>query len=509
VVVVWIVFLTLILVLLALDLGVFHRRAHVVSVREALTWSVIWIVTSLAFAGFVYLGYEHHWLGLGLQPDLVDRSPEFPDGRINDGRSAVLKYLTGYVVEKSLSVDNVFVIAMLFGYFAVPRIYQHRVLFWGILGALAMRGAMIAIGAQLVAEFSWILYVFGVVLIATAVKMMFIETGHSDPGQNAIVRLMRRSFPITDRYHGEHFFVRAGTAASLEPSTPGAGDTASDAAVHRTRRGTLMLTPLALALVMVETTDLVFAVDSIPAIFAITADPFLVFTSNVFAILGLRSLYFALAGALHSFRYLKHALSLVLLTVGVKMLAHTPLERALGPNFNLYLLAAVLLILAGGVVASLIASHPAGRRLRELIVPDRLIDTILRAALAHRARRVVPRAKDMMTAVPASCAPEATLDHVARLMADNDCGEIPVVDLDDRLIGVVTEHDIVCRVVAQGSNPAECTADGYISQPVVSVPIDASFGQVIVTMETHNLRSIPVVDEGGRCAGMIALADVA
>ena len=328
VVVVWIAFLVFIFVLLALDLGVFHRKAHVVSVREALTWTCVWVALALAFSGFVYFAYDHHWFGLGLAPDPVDHSAAFPNGRVNDGWSAFLKFITGYVVEESLSVDNVFVIAMLFQYFAVPRLYQHRVLFWGILGAVAMRGAMIAIGAQLVAGFGWILYVFGGILILTAIKMAFFTGDEMDPGQNFMVRRIRRLFPVTDAYHGERFFVR-GEAG-------------------------WMLTPLALALVMVETTDLIFAVDSIPAIFAITADPFLVFTSNVFAILGLRSLYFALAGALHALRYMKHALAAVLLTVGVKMLAHEAIEEALGEYFNLYLLGLVLLILSIGVVASLL-----------------------------------------------------------------------------------------------------------------------------------------------------------
>jgi tellurite resistance protein TerC len=209
VVLIWIAFLTFIFVLLALDLGVFHRRAHVISVREALKWTLIWMATALAFAGFVYFGYEHHWLGLGLEPDPVDRSEAYPDGRVNDARSAVLKFLTGYVVELSLSADNVFVIAMLFGYFAIPRMYQHRVLFWGIIGALAMRGGMIAIGAQLVAEFSWVLSVFGVLLILTAVKMAFMSAADGDPGHNVIVRLMRRFLPVTKQFHGEHFFVRS------------------------------------------------------------------------------------------------------------------------------------------------------------------------------------------------------------------------------------------------------------------------------------------------------------
>jgi tellurite resistance protein TerC len=357
---VWLGFLSFVLALLALDLGVFNRKAHVVSVREALGWSAVWISLGLAFSLFVYHGYENQWLGLGSTPDIVDRSDDFPRGRLNDGRTAVVKYLTGYVVEKSLSVDNVFVIAMLFGFFAVPPIYQHRVLFWGILGALGLRGVMIAVGARLIAEFSWVLYVFGVFLIITAVKMLVLKTDHADAGQNLVVRLTRRLLPVTERFHGEHFLVRAGSAASREGEVPGA-TALEDAAVARGVPGTWMLTPLALALVMVETTDLVFAVDSIPAIFAITADPFLVFTSNVFAILGLRSLYFALAEAIESFRYLKVALAVVLAVVGVKMLTHSWLKAWLGPGFNLYLLGLVLLILGAGVLASWLHRDPRSR----------------------------------------------------------------------------------------------------------------------------------------------------
>jgi tellurite resistance protein TerC len=355
---IWVGFVGFVLLLLALDLGVFHRKAHVVSTKEALGWTAVWVALGLAFAVFVYHGYEHQWLGLGNTPDVVDRSAEFPDGRTNDGRTAVVKYLTGYVVEKSLSVDNVFVIAVIFGALAVPPMYQHRVLFWGILGALAMRGVMIAVGARLIAEFSWILYVFGVLLIATAVKMLLVKQ-ESDPGESWAVRFTRRMFPVTDRLHGSHFIVRAGSPAAQEAETPGAAR-AEDRAVDAARPGTWMLTPLALALVMVETADLVFAVDSIPAIFAITADPFLVFTSNVFAILGLRSLYFALAGAIEKFSYLKFSLAAVLALVGVKMLAHTWLKELLGPGFNLYLLAVVLAILAAGVVASMWRARRSG-----------------------------------------------------------------------------------------------------------------------------------------------------
>lgn len=332
--VLWISFLSFVLVLLALDLGVFHRRAHIVSVREALTWTLVWVVTAFAFAGVIYVGYDQHWFGMGLTPDPVERSAAWPEGRVNDARSAVLKFVTGYLVELSLSADNVFVIAMLFNYFAIPRIFQHRLLFWGILGALVMRGMMIAIGAQMVSRFAWTLPMFGVVLLATAGRMLLMGDKPVDLERKFLVRLMRRLLPVTTEFHGEHFIVRR------DPPDAGASR--------------WLVTPLALALVMVETTDLIFAVDSIPAIFAITADPFLVFTSNVFAILGLRSLYFALAGALHALPYLKHALAAVLLTVGVKMLAHSWLERALGDKFNLYTLAAVIAILATGVLVSVV-----------------------------------------------------------------------------------------------------------------------------------------------------------
>ena len=351
-------FTGLILFLLALDLGVFNKKAHVVSVREALGWSAFWIFLGLSFSIFIYFGYENHWLGLGLTPDLMGSAPRMVEGMgavYNDGASATMKYLTGYLVEKSLSVDNIFVISMIFAFLAVPPMYQHRVLFWGIVGALLMRGVMIAVGAAMIQEFTWIIYVFGGFLILTGVKMLVVKGDNTDPHSNIVVRLTRRLFPITQRFHGQHFFVRAGTDASHEAPTPGAENLRDDV-VESAPAGTLLATPLFLGLVMVEFTDLIFAVDSIPAIFAITADPFLVFTSNVFAILGLRSLYFALAGMIQKFRYLKVSLALVLMLVGIKMMTHVWLKEMLGSNFNLYLLAVVVLILAGGVVASLVAS---------------------------------------------------------------------------------------------------------------------------------------------------------
>lgn len=354
---VWIGFIAFILLMLALDLGVFHRKAQVISVRQALAWSGVWVTMSLSFAVFVYFAYSGQWFGLGTVPDPVD-------GLINNGALATEKYLTGYIVEQSLSVDNLFVIAMIFSAFAVPPMYQHRVLFWGILGALVMRGTMIGLGATLIAEFHWILYVFAAFLIFTAIKMLTLNSEETDPNDNVVVRMTRRFFPVTARYHGQHFFVRAGTPAAHEGEVPGAPEL-PDEVVDKAKPGTLLLTPLALALIMVETTDLIFAVDSVPAIFGITGDPFLVFTSNVFAILGLRSLFFALAGMIDKFRYLKISLALVLMVVGVKMLTASWLKQHIGDHFNLYLLLVIISILAAGVFASLWADwrerHHAAR----------------------------------------------------------------------------------------------------------------------------------------------------
>jgi len=350
---VWAAFIAFVLLMLALDLGVFHRNTRAVGVREALLWSGAWIAMGLVFSVFVYFAYDGGWFGLGTAIDPVD-------GLVNNGATAAEKYLTGYVVEKSLSVDNIFVMSMIFGFFAVPAIYQHRVLFWGILGALLLRGAMIGLGAKLIAEFHWVLYVFAVFLIATAVKLLLFATEETDPEKNVVVRLVRRWFPVTARYHGQHFLVRAGTPASVESELPGMR-AEPDPVVANARPGQRLLTPLALALVMVETTDLIFAVDSIPAVFAITGDAFLVFTSNVFAILGLRSLYFALAGMVKTFRYLKVALAVILLVVGLKMLLAGWLKEFLGERFNVVLLAVVLGILAVGVVASLVSERRAAR----------------------------------------------------------------------------------------------------------------------------------------------------
>lgn len=295
--VVWILFLALIIALLALDLGVFHRRGHVIGVPEALRWSGLWIGLGLAFAGVVWLLYDRQLWGVGLTV-----------GDPLGGGQAAIQYLTGYVVEKSLSLDNIFVIAMIFRYFRLPGELQHRVLFWGILGAMVLRGVMIAAGVALIRSFAWVTVVFGAILLWTAFRFLRHDADGPHLDRNPVLRWSRRVLPLTDGYRGQSFVVREG--------------------------GRLLATPLVPLLLVVETSDVVFAVDSIPAVIAVTRDPFLVFTSNVFAILGLRALYFALVGALDRLRYLKPSLALVLAFVGLKMLVaewvHVPALLSLG-----------------------------------------------------------------------------------------------------------------------------------------------------------------------------------
>ncbi len=311
-------FLVFVAALLALDLGVFHRSAHRIKTREAFGWSALWIALGSAFAGVVYLGYEHGWGGLGGEAGV-------------SGGKAALTYLTAYVVEKSLAVDNIFVIALIFSFLRVPAKYQHRVLFWGIIGALLMRGGMIAAGATLVARFEWILYIFGAFLVWTGVKTLRGGSDDFDPGKSRGIAFLRRALRVDEREetdHGLRFVIRGAD-------------------------GRLQGTTLLLALMVVEACDVIFAVDSIPAVFAVTQDPFLVFTSNIMAILGLRSLYFVLADMMERFVHLKTALGIVMLLVGGKMLAEKPLHAWLGDHFSWITLVVVLSVLAGGVLASL------------------------------------------------------------------------------------------------------------------------------------------------------------
>lgn len=325
----WTGFIVFVLTMLALDLGVFHRKAHVVSIRESLAWVGVWVSMALLFSVFLYFAYLYQWFGLTLL-DLDLKTVWTGKEAANRG---IVLFLTGYVVEESLSADNMFVIAMIMTFFRVPAAYQHRLLYWGILGALVMRGAMIAMGYTLVQTFDWILYVFGAFLIITAIKMLLTK---EEPGvkPNILVRTARKILPVTHDFHKQKFLIR--------------------------ENGKLWFTPLALALISIESADVIFAVDSIPAIFGITADPFVVFTSNVFAILGLRSLYFALAGVMEKFQYLKYSLSVLLAFIGVKMLLKHWMEHI--PGINYWTLAITVLILAVGILASLIVDRRKHRQ---------------------------------------------------------------------------------------------------------------------------------------------------
>ncbi|MHA7968849.1 TerC family protein [Rhizobium sp. CAU 1783] len=304
----WLSFLALVIVLLALDLGVLHKKSAEIGIRESFLLSAFYMSLGLAFGGWVW------W---------------------QSGQQAGLEYLTGFVVEKSLAMDNIFVIAMIFGYFAIPRAYQHRVLLWGILGVIVLRGIMIAAGASIVENYHWVLYIFAAFLVVTGIKMLLTADKEYDVSNNPILGFLRRHLPVTEKLDGHHFFVRREDLITGRMKT--------------------YVTPLFLALVMVELADLVFAVDSIPAVFAITTDPFIVYTSNIFAILGLRALYFALSALIHRFTYLKYALSVVLIFIGSKIFVADMLGLAKIPP--VISLGVTLGILGAGILGSLWATR--------------------------------------------------------------------------------------------------------------------------------------------------------
>jgi len=296
----WFGFVAFVLAMLALDLGVFHKKDHEISVKEALTWTGVWISLAMLFNGGIYF-----WFG---------------------GERA-LEFLSGYVIEKALSVDNIFVFIVIFSAFAVPAKLQHRVLLWGILSALVLRAVFVVLGAALLTRFHWLAYVFGGFLVFTGIRLMLQREGHVDPRQNPLFRLFRRVMPAVDEFHDGQFTI--------------------------SKAGKRYATPLLLVLIAIETTDIVFAMDSIPAIFAVTNDPFIVFTSNIFAILGLRALYFALAGMMDKFHYLKYGLALVLMFVGAKMLLAGVYKIPIWVS-----LAVIGVLLAGSVIASLLRRPP-------------------------------------------------------------------------------------------------------------------------------------------------------
>lgn len=307
-------FVLLVIGLLALDLGVFHRSDKVLSARSALLWTFFWVAIAVIFGVFIYVIYDHHWLGIGFS----DNSPK-------TGADAAIAYFTAYIIEKSLSIDNIFVIAVIFEYFRVPPKYQHRVLFWGIIGVLLMRGIMIIVGINAIARWEFITYILGAFLILTSIRMMIIQQDKLKPEKNFILRTVNKIMPVTHQFYGHSFLVKI--------------------------NGRITATPLFLALLLIESTDLFFAIDSIPAVLAITLDPFIVFTSNIFAILGMRSLYFALASLMDRFRYLKQSLIFILAFVGVKMiLAHYVKIDAL---LSLWVIVGILII---GGLASLLSA---------------------------------------------------------------------------------------------------------------------------------------------------------
>jgi len=331
---VWAAFVLLVLFILAFDLGIFSRESKALSARAALIRTTVYFVLALMFTVFVYFAYEHHWGGLGVYAaadadhagqDDHHASSDLPE----NGWEAAAQFFMGYILEQSLSIDNIFVIALILSYFQVPTAFQHRVLLWGILGALVMRGVMITLGIALIERFAFTMYLFGALLLFTAFKMLFAGEGEVDFEKSRMIRLVRRLFRLHPSFVGDHFFTRVD--------------------------GKLAMTPMFLALVIVETTDLVFAVDSIPAVIGLTQDPFLVFTSNVFAILGLRSLYFALADLLGRFHHLKYSLVAILAFVGIKMLVHDflPHDQTM---ITLFSLALIIIALAIGIAASLM--HP-------------------------------------------------------------------------------------------------------------------------------------------------------
>lgn len=334
---IWVSFVALIFVLLCLDLGVFHRKAHEISTKEALGWTFFWVAIALFFNGLVYVIYEQNWAGV-------------PSSEQISGTKAATLFFTGYVVEKSLSIDNIFVIAMIFSFFKIPLKNQHKLLFWGVFGAIVFRAIMIFAGIALIQKFSWLVYVLGGLLIITAIKMLIIRHDNVDPNNTVIIKIIRKFFKVSPHFDGTTLFTKID--------------------------GERAITPMGIALVLVEAFDLLFALDSVPAVMAITLDPFIIFTSNVFAILGLRSLYFALAGMMDRFRYLKMSLVYVLAFVGVKMIIshHHPIN----PLVSLFV---ILGILSVGVIASITSGKNDNIPLKSPIESDleRLSNVTLKA----------------------------------------------------------------------------------------------------------------------------------
>ena len=489
---IWLTFIVAVLAILAFDLGVLHRDSHEIGVRESLNMSALYIGLGLAWAAAVYWIYLNYADAGALDPQIAAAAT--PEDR---AWTAVKLYLTGYLVEKTLAMDNVFIISMIFTYFAVPRMYQHRVLFWGILGVIVLRAIMIGLGAALVMEFTWIMYVFGVILFATGVKMLVMMDQKPDIANNPVLKFLRRRMRVTDTLHGERFVVRLPDPA--------------------TGRVVTWATPLLLCLVLVEIADLVFAIDSVPAIFAITPDAFIVYTSNIFAILGLRALYFALAAVVHRFHYLKYALALVLLFIGAKIfLGDLVFDGKVPASISLSVTAALL---AGGVLYSLwktrgdppVADGPApsgGPR-----------GTGPAAAL---------RVADVRSSDVPSIRPEATVGEAATLLAAGRSSALLVLDERGALLGIVTDGDLIRREEFGGApgsalwrtlfsddrTLARAFAKAYgrrvhsvMSTRLETVTDDTPLAEAAQRLFDRDVKALPVLRDA-RVVGLLSRGDV-
>lgn len=486
---VWLAFIGVVLLLLVFDLGVLHRNTHEISVTESLWMSALYIGLGLLWSVAVWWIYATYADAGAVDEQIASQTTDAARAW-----TAVKLYITGYLVEKTLAMDNVFVISMIFTYFAVPRLYQHRVLFWGILGVIVLRAIMIGLGATLVVKFSWIMLIFAAILVLTGIKMIMVIDQKPDIANNPVLKFMRRHMRVTNELHGQHFFVRL--------PDPGSGKVVTWA------------TPLFLCLVLVEVADLIFAIDSVPAIFAITPDAFIVYTSNIFAILGLRALYFALAAMVHRFYYLKYALALVLIFIGGKIVVgdflfdgKVPAEISLGVT---------AVLIAGGIAYSLWKTRGGG----EAPTP-----TVHTAAPAHEPGLKVG---DIMTHAFVSVGPNASIGEAASLMASSGVSGLLVMDEGKRPVGVITEGDLIRRE-ALGHAPhtslwrtlftndrtlARAFAKAYgrrvaevMSRDIFSVTPDTSVSQAAALLYQRDIKRLPVL-RGNAVIGMLSRGDI-
>jgi tellurite resistance protein TerC len=487
---IWLAFIGVVLAILAFDLGVMHRDSHEIGVAESLKMSALYISLGLAWAAAVYFIYASYANAGALDPQIAAAAT--PDER---AWTAVKLYMTGYLVEKTLAMDNVFIISMIFTYFAVPRRYQHRVLFWGILGVIVLRAIMIGLGAALVMQFTWIMYVFGVILLLTGVKMLVMMDQKPDIANNPVLKFLKKRMRVTNDMHGQHFTVRL-----PDPKT-----------------GKVMTyaTPLLLCLILVEIADLVFAIDSVPAIFAITPDPFIVYTSNIFAILGLRALYFALDAVVHRFHYLKYALALVLIFIGGKIfLGDLVFDGKVPASISLGVTAGLLI---GGVLYSLWKTR-GGRPLGAGPSPAP------RPAGSGAALKVADVRSDSFVSVR----PGATVGEAATMMAATKVSALLVVDDQGKAVGIVTDGDLIRREEFGGAPEstlwrtlfsddrtlARAFAKAYgrhvhsvMSTELETTTDDTPLAAAAQRLFLRNIKALPVIDNG-KVVGVLSRGDI-